>query len=88
MAIASGLANQTGLIDRTVIAFREIDKWKFINPVFIGDTIHVVMEIQETKPLRKLNGGLVVIKVSVVNHREEVTMRGEWNVLIHNKPKG
>jgi 3-hydroxybutyryl-CoA dehydratase len=86
-SIASGLSNQTGLIDRTVIAFREIDKWKFSKPVFIGDTIHVVMEIKETKPMPKLNGGVVVIKVSIVNQRDEVVQRGDWVVLIHNKPK-
>ncbi len=86
-SIASGLSNQTGLIDRTVIAFREIDKWKFSKPVFIGDTIHVVMEIKETKPMPKLNGGVVVIKVSIVNQHDEVVQRGDWVVLIHNKPK-
>jgi acyl dehydratase len=88
MAIISGLANQTGLIDRTVIAFREIDKWKFSKPVFIGDTVHVTMEVQETKAMSKLNGGVVVLKVSVMNQHDEVVQRGEWVVLIHNKPKG
>jgi acyl dehydratase len=88
MAIISGLANQTGLIDRTVIAFREIDKWKFSKPVFIGDTIHVVLEVQETKAMPKLNGGVVVLKVNTMNQRDEVVQRGEWVVLIHNKPKG
>ncbi|MGD8455021.1 MAG: MaoC/PaaZ C-terminal domain-containing protein [Anaerolineales bacterium] len=88
MSIISGLANQTGLIDRTVIAFREIDKWKFSKPVFIGDTVHVVMEVQETKPMSKLNGGVVVLKVNIINQRDEVVQRGEWVVLIHNKPKG
>lgn len=88
MAIVSGLANQTGLIDRTVIAFREIDKWKFSKPVFIGDTIHVVLEVRETKAMPKLNGGVVVLKVNTMNQRDEVVQRGEWVVLIHNKPKG
>jgi acyl dehydratase len=88
MSIASGLSNQTGLIDRTVIAFREIDKWKFSKPVFIGDTIHVVMEIVKTKPMPKLNGGVVVIKISIMNQRDEAVQRGEWVVLVHNKPKG
>ena len=87
MSIISGLANQTGLIDRTVIAFREIDKWKFSKPVFIGDTVHVVLEVQETKAMAKLNGGVVVLKVSIFNQNDEVVQRGEWVVLIHNKPK-
>jgi acyl dehydratase len=88
MAIISGLADQTGLINRTVIAFREIDKWKFSKPVFIGDTIHVVLAVQETKLMPKLNGGIVVLKVNAMNQRDEVVQRGEWVALIHNKPKG
>src|SRR5512134_1781691 len=41
LSIASGLAVQTGVMEGTVIAFREVNDWKFIKPVFIGDTIHV-----------------------------------------------
>jgi acyl dehydratase len=88
MSIVSGLANQTGIIDRTVIALREIDKWKFTNPVFIGDTIHIILEINETKPMPNMKGGRVVIKVTVVNQRDENVQRGEWILLVHNKPKG
>lgn len=88
MSIASGLINQTGALDRTVIAFREIDKWKFSKPVFIGDTVHVVMEVIETKPMSKLNGGVVVIKLNIMNQHDEVVQRGEWIALMHNKPKG
>jgi len=39
LAIASGLAWQTGILDGTVIAFREISEWKFIAPLFIGDIV-------------------------------------------------
>jgi acyl dehydratase len=88
MSIAVGLINLTGVLDRTVIAFREIDKWKFSKPVFIGDTIHVVMEVLETKPMSKLNGGSVVIKLNIMNQHDEVVQRGKWVALMHNKPKG
>ena len=30
LAIASGLAWQTGILDGTVIAFREVNVWKFV----------------------------------------------------------
>ena len=32
LAIASGLAMRTGVLEGTVIAFREINNWKFTNP--------------------------------------------------------
>lgn len=86
-SIASGLANLTGLIEGTVMAFREIVSWKFSSPVFIGDTIHIEIEVLETKAMPRLGGGAVVLKVSVINQNGDVVQRGKWNVLVHNKPE-
>ena len=85
-AIGSGLAMQTGVMEGTVLAFREINEWKFIKPVFIGDTVHVVLEVKETKDLRRIGGGSVLIEVVVVNHKDEIVMKGLWTVLIASRP--
>lgn len=86
LAVASGLATQTGVLEGTVIAFREINEWKFIKPVFIGDTIHIAMEIKETKEMRRISGGSLVIELRVLNQREETVMRGDWTVLVAARP--
>ena len=49
VAITSGLAMRTGVLEGTVIAFREINEWKFSKPVFFGDTIHVNAQVTEIK---------------------------------------
>ena len=85
-AVASGLAMQTGVMEGTVLAFREINEWKFIKPVFIGDTVHVVLEVKETKDLRRIGGGSVMIEVAVVNQKDETVMKGVWTVLIASRP--
>lgn len=85
-AIASGLAMQTGVMEGTVLAFREINEWKFIKPVFIGDTVHVQLEVKETKDLRRIGGGSVTIEVSVLNQKDETVMKGVWTVLIASRP--
>ena len=54
LAVASGLAWQTGILDGTVLAFREVNEWKFVKPVFIGDTIYVDLEVKETKALPRI----------------------------------
>ena len=87
LSIASGLAWQTGILDGTVIAFREVKEWKFVKPVFIGDTIYVNMETIETKALPRLNGGSVTITLEVKNQNDEVCHRGSWTVLMMSKPK-
>jgi 3-hydroxybutyryl-CoA dehydratase len=86
LSIASGLAVQTGILEGTVLFFREINEWRFLKPIFIGDTIHVGMEVMETKPLRRIGGGMVVIKLDVLNQDDEAVMRGLWNVLVASKP--
>lgn len=86
LSIASGLAMRTGFLEGTVLAFREINEWKFSKPVFIGDTIHVVVEVVETKSFPRLGGGLVVFTLEVKNQRGETTMKGTWSVLVANRP--
>jgi acyl dehydratase len=88
MSIASGLVAQTGLLEGTVMAFREIESWKFVKPVFFGDTVHVEVEIVETKALRRLGGGLVGINLYVKNQAQDTLMKGTWTVLFANKPEG
>ncbi len=85
-SIASGLAAQTGILEGTTIAFREISEWKFSKPVFIGDTVHVVLEVTGLKPARRLGGGVVSIKVDVRNQHEESVMRGVWAVIMASRP--
>ena len=87
IAIASGLAMRTGVLEGTVLAFREINEWKFSKPIFIGDTVHVELDVKEVKALPRLGGGSVIIELSVKNQNEEVTMKGLWTVLVASKPK-
>ena len=87
LAIASGLAWRTGILDGTVIAFREVKEWKFVKPVFIGDSIYVELETIETKALPRIGGGSVTITLEVKNQNEEVCHRGLWTVLMMTKPK-
>ena len=87
LSIASGLAMRTGVLEGTVLAFREINEWKFIKPVFLGDTIHAELDVTETKSLPRLNAGSVTIAIQVKNQRDEVVMRGVWIALVMSEPK-
>ena len=86
MAIASGLAARTGVLEGTVLAFREIKNWKFIKTVFIGDTVHVEMEVLSTKEMKRIGAGAVIIELRVKNQADEVVMKGEWNTLVALQP--
>jgi acyl dehydratase len=88
LAIASGLAVRTGVMEGTVLAFREINEWKFSRPIFIGDTVHAEIDVAETKALPRLGGGSVVFDVDLKNQSGETVMRGRWSVLVQSKPAG
>jgi acyl dehydratase len=85
LAIASGLFVQTGIMEATVLAFREILEWSFSLPVFIGDTIHCDIEVVETRAIPRLNAGAVIMRVTVLNQRGETVQQGRWNMFVQNE---
>jgi acyl dehydratase len=87
VSIASGLIDRSGMIEGTVIAFREISNWKFVKPVFIGDTVHVETNITATKAMKRLGGGAVDLELSVKNQEDEIVMKGTWKALIISRPE-
>ena len=87
LAVASGLAARTGVLEGTALAFREINDWKFIKPIFIGDTVHILMTVIEVKGLPRLGGGAVSIELRVINQNEETLMKGVWKVLMASQPE-
>lgn len=85
LSIATGLTAQTGVLEGTALAFREINNWKFVLPVFIGDTVYAELEVIETKTLPRIDGGSVKIKVAIKNQDNKVVMKGIWTVLVMSR---
>jgi acyl dehydratase len=87
MSISVGLIMQTGLLEGTVLAFREIQDWRFVKPFFIGDTVHAVLTIAETKALPRIGGGSLIASVEALNQNDEICQKGTLNLLVLSKPK-
>lgn len=87
MSVAIGLIMRTGLLEGTVLAFREIQEWKFVKPFFIGDTVHAVLTIAETKAMPRIGGGALIASVEVRNQNDETCQKGMLNLLVLSKPK-
>ncbi len=85
LSIASGLAVRLGFMEGTVEAFLGLN-WDFRAPIYIGDTIHLRARVTEKKPIRRLGGGIVTFHVEVVKQDGKVAQRGEWKVLMRNRP--
>lgn len=87
LSYASGLIVQTGIMSGTIMAFREITEWKFIKPIFIGDTVHVETEVLVTKALPRIGGGSINLQVELKNQTGETLMKGVWTALFLSRPK-
>jgi 3-hydroxybutyryl-CoA dehydratase len=87
ISYAIGQAYQLGFMEKTVLAFREINM-KFSAPVFIGDTIHVDLEVKELKDAARMGGGLVTFGAKVVKQDGTSVQKGDWIVLVASKSVG
>ena len=61
-----------------------LDRWQSHLPD-ANDTVRVQAEVAEKKPMKRLGGGLVTLKVKVLNQKDEVVHRGTWTVLVKSK---
>jgi 3-hydroxybutyryl-CoA dehydratase len=86
LSYAMGQAYQLGVLERTVLAFREIDM-KFSAPVFIGDTIRAELTVLEKTEARRLGGGLVKFEMRILNQEGKVVQKGNISLLMAAKPQ-
>lgn len=72
-SIMTGLLVRLGFIEKTILAFYGVDKLRFTNPVFIGDTIKAIAKVVEKED--KGAYGLVTIESRVVKQSGDVVLK-------------
>ena len=83
-SIATGLSSQMGWFEGTTIALMEVTH-RFKAPVKFGDTVTLVVTVQETRTTSKPDRGLVISAANVVNQRGEVVIEGSWTAMMKRK---
>ena len=81
LSYAVGQAYQLGFMERTVVAFRGLEM-KFSLPVFIGDTLHTELTVQDMKPMPRLGSGTMTLEVKIINQEGKAVQSGTWTVMI------
>lgn len=69
-AIAEGLVLQTNVLHGTGLAFMHMEL-TIRQPVYVGDTLHAVVETTAARPSAKGGRGVVTSRISVRNQRQE-----------------
>ena len=80
---AVGASTLSPIIEHSIVAFLE-QTTRFLAPAFIGDTLkpnHEVVELQ-----RKRSAGLLTLRVTLTNQRNETILDGQHKYLIAYRP--
>lgn len=86
LSVALGMAWQTGILEDTTRAFREIETWKFTSPAYPGDVLSLVVEVTALKPYPRLKSGTVSFLATVTNDRGETVCGGTLHLLMAMRP--
>jgi acyl dehydratase len=88
LSIVSGLSTRLPLmklIEKAILGLAGLE-CRWLKPAFIGDTLHVVVEIVAREPGRKPDRGTLVMKRSAVNQRGETVMESTWRIVLKTRP--
>jgi 3-hydroxybutyryl-CoA dehydratase len=80
---AVGASTLAPIIEESIIAFVE-QATRFKGPAFIGDTIKPRHEVVALD--RKRSAGLLALRVTLTNQRDEIVLEGEHRYLIAYRP--
>jgi acyl dehydratase len=88
LAYAHGLMwPRTGELRETAVAFLGINEWKFVGPIFVGDTIFVNYTLAELRDSKsRPTQAVAIFDVAVVNQDDKVVQQGKKALLVSKVP--
>ena len=87
LAMSSGLAQRLPFmkfIERSTLGLLGIES-RFMKPVFLGDTVRIVVEVADKTPGKKPDRGTVVLKRHAINQRGETVMEATVRIVLKRK---
>ena len=82
---ATGLVYRMGIVERTAVAFVGMNYMDLPNPVHIGDTISLDLEVTDKKEVSRDDAGLVVLDGTVTDQDDTVVLEGDMKFLIERR---
>jgi acyl dehydratase len=83
-AMATGMANWTGVFEGTTLALMEqVIRYKAVTK--LGDTVHLELTVADKKASSKSNRGVVTFDSQMLNQRDEVVIDGQWVLMMRRQ---
>ncbi|WP_254702059.1 MaoC/PaaZ C-terminal domain-containing protein [Roseivivax sp. THAF30] len=86
IGLGLGLMHTLGIFEDSAVALLDIEGWKFVEPVLIGDTLHLRLEIIDKSLGKSGNTGRIGRKFELVNQHGRAAHVGRADVLVRVRP--
>ena len=80
-AMATGMANWTGIFEGTTLALLE-QTIQYKGPARFGDTVHLELTVAEKKETSKPDRGIVIFETRVCNQDSQLVQQGRWTLMM------
>jgi len=86
IAISTGMMHELGIFQDTAVAMLAIRDWQFTRPIFVGDTLHLKLDILDCDGSRSTRMGSVDRRFTLINQNDEIAQVGQCAVLMLKRP--
>lgn len=86
LSVLTGLVTRLGIFEASTIALLGIEEWRFVSPIFAGDTVHGVLLIKDKRVTSDGRRGVLIREYQLVNQREQVVQQGIMPLLVKCRP--
>ncbi len=83
-SISTGLGQTLGIFEGTTLALMG-QTFGYKGPVFFGDTIRLVLTVENTRPSSKGGRGVVVFTSEILKQDDSVVNSGTWTVMFRDR---
>ena len=86
VALVTGAMGRWGIFEASVIAMLSIGDWRFVGPIYVGDTLSVRMTIAGKRLTKSGSVGIIDRNFEIRNQRGEIVQSGRSDALIKLQP--
>jgi len=86
--IAIGMASHLPELGDNVIAALGLSQWRYLKPLFVGDTVHVEVTIASKRETSDPKRGIIERQMRLVKHGGEVAQEGAVQTMIRRRGGG
>jgi len=83
LSFVAGLSSQSPAVH--TVAFTGVRDWRFLHPIYFGDTVHVVTEVVK-KSSKGRRRGTILWRRQLINERCQVIQEGEFETIVQVSP--